>query len=256
MNSDNLRILVVDDEPPARDRLVRLIEEIDGCRVVGRCGSGLDALDQVTQLRPDVLLLDIRMPEMSGIEAARHLLGMDAPPAVIFTTAYDEYALEAFDAQAVGYLLKPVRRRRLARALRHAAAVTSAQLKRLSEANFPGSRRLNISVRIRDEFRLIPIRDILFFRADQKYVTVCHRHGQDLIDESLKALSEELLASFVRVHRSFLVAVGSIQSLEKDADGKPVLQLREHPDKIPVSRRQLAELKRRLRPPQLSRSLG
>jgi two-component system response regulator AlgR len=108
-----------------------------------------------------------------------------------------------------------------------------------------GSRRQHISVRIRDEFRLIPIRDIVLFRAEQKYVTVCHRNGEELIDESLKALGEELELDFVRVHRSFLVAVDSIHSLEKDSEGKPILRVRVYPDPIPVSRRQLATTRQR-----------
>ncbi len=244
-----VKVLIADDEPPARDRLAHLLGELDGYEVIGRCGSGLEALDMVHSLAPDVVLLDVRMPGMSGLEAARHLLTMPQPPAVIFTTAYDEYALEAFDSQAVGYLLKPVRRRRLERALQHAARLSRVELQRLGDAKLPESRRQNISVRVRDQFRLIPIREIVFFRAEQKYVTVVHRGGEDLIDESLKALGEELAEDFVRVHRSYLVAVDIIQSLAKDADGKPVLRLRDRPDLIPVSRRQLADLKRRLRAP-------
>ncbi len=244
-----VKVLIADDEPPARDRLAHLLGELDGYVVIGRCGSGLEALDMVHSLTPDVVLLDVRMPGMSGLEAARHLLTMPQPPAVIFTTAYDEYALEAFDSQAVGYLLKPVRRRRLERALQHAARLSRVELQRLGDAELPESRRQHISVRVRDQFRLIPIREILFFRAEQKYVTVVHRGGEDLIDESLKALGEELAEDFVRVHRSYLVAVDTIQSLAKDADGKPVLRLRDRPDVIPVSRRQLADLKRRLRAP-------
>ena len=244
-----VKVLIADDEPPARDRLAHLLGELDGYEVIGRCGSGLEALDMVHSLTPDVVLLDVRMPGMSGLEAARHLLTMPQPPAVIFTTAFDEHALEAFDSQAVGYLLKPVRRRRLERALQHAARLSRVELQRLGDAELPESRRQHISVRVRDQFRLIPIREILFFRAEQKYVTVVHRGGEDLIDESLKALGEELAEDFVRVHRSYLVAVDTIQSLAKDADGKPVLRLRDRPDVIPVSRRQLADLKRRLRAP-------
>ncbi len=249
MSKVPVKVLIADDEPPARDRLAHLLGELDGYEVIGRCGSGLEALDMVHSLTPDVVLLDVRMPGMSGLEAARHLLTMPQPPAVIFTTAYDEYALEAFDSQAVGYLLKPVRRRRLERALQHAARLSRVELQRLGDAELPESRRQHISVRVRDQFRLIPIREILFFRAEQKYVTVVHRGGEDLIDESLKALGEELAEDFVRVHRSYLVAVDTIQSLAKDADGKPVLRLRDRPDVIPVSRRQLADLKRRLRAP-------
>ena len=249
MSTVPVKILIADDEPPARDRLTHLLGELDGYEVIGQCGSGLEALDMVNSLAPDVVLLDVRMPGMNGLEAARHLLNMPQPPAVIFTTAYDEYALEAFDSQAVGYLLKPVRRRRLERALQQAAKLSRAELQRLVAAEMPRSRRQHISVRSRDKFRLIPIRDVFLFRAEQKYVTVVHRGGEDLIDESLKALGEELADDFVRVHRSYLVAVEAIQSLEKDSQGKPVLRVRDRADVIPVSRRQLADLKRRLRAP-------
>lgn len=115
-----MKLLIVDDEPPARERLRRLLAEIDGCEVVGEAGNGEEALSMCGEVRPDVVLLDVRMPGLTGIQVARHIDSLEDPPAVIFTTAYDQYAVEAFETEAVGYLLKPVRKEKLAHALRHA----------------------------------------------------------------------------------------------------------------------------------------
>ena len=239
-------VLIVDDEPPARERLERLVAELPGWRVVGSCGSGLEALEQVGALKPRVVLLDIRMPGMTGIEAARHLNTLAEPPAIVFTTAYDEYALAAFESHAVDYLLKPGRRERLRAALDHAARLTAPQLARLSAGPEPLARRAHIAVRVRDQLKLIPLREVLFFRAEQKYVTVRHEGGEDLIDESLRQLEEEFAEQCVRVHRSLLVSVAQIAALERAADGSYTVTLRNHAEPLPVSRRQLTELKRRL----------
>ncbi|NQX88981.1 MAG: response regulator transcription factor [Halioglobus sp.] len=236
-------ILVVDDELPARDRLRRLIGDVPGWDVAGVCGSGDKALELVETLNPAVVLLDIRMPGMTGIEVARHMALLPAPPAIIFVSAYDEYAIEAFDAQAVGYLLKPVRRDKLERALQQASRLTAAQLFDVTLTDTVLPRRQNIAVRFRDELRLIPLRGIRFFRADQKYVTVSHSEGEHLIDESLKLLAEEFAVEFVRIHRAYLVAVGAIEAIERDADGKHLVRLYDSGETLPVSRRRLAALK-------------
>jgi len=239
-------ILIVDDEAPARERLARLVGELDGWAVAASCGTGSEALKLAKTLRPAVALLDIRMPGMSGIEAARHMSQLDASPAVVFTTAYDQYALEAFDAQAIGYLLKPVRRERLEEALKHAVRLTGPALGRLGAAALPQAERGHIAVKVRDELRLIPVKDILYFRAEQKYVTVRHRNGEDLIEESLKSLEEEFATRFVRIHRSVLIAVAQTTALERDTGGAYGIRMRGLDELLPVSRRQLAELKSRL----------
>lgn len=242
MSSGDLSVLIVDDEAPARARLERLVDELDGFRVAGSCATGAEALQLAGSLKPAVALLDIRMPAMSGIEAARHMNRMQKPPAVVFTTAYDQYALEAFDAQAIGYLLKPVRRERLEAALRHAARLAEPELKQLGAA----AARVHIAVRSRDDVKLVPVKDIAYFRADQKYVTVRHKGGEDLIEESLTSLAEEFAERFVRIHRSVLVAVAHTAALERAPDGGHRVRLRGLDDALPVSRRQLTELKSRL----------
>jgi two-component system response regulator AlgR len=246
MSDTRLKVLIVDDEPPARDRLERLVAELPGWEVAGSCATGPDALELVAKLAPAVVLLDIRMPGMTGIEAARHLAALERPPAVVFTTAYDEYAREAFEARAVGYLLKPVRRERLEDALRHASRLSAAQLRQLAAPAKPLAERQHVAVRVRDRLKLIPLKDIRLFRADQKYVTVCHAQGEDLTDESLRQLEEEFADKFVRAHRSLLVAIAHIEALERTADGGYALRVRGRAEPVPVSRRQLTELRQRL----------
>jgi len=242
-----MRVLIVDDEPPARERLKRLLEEIDGCEVAGEANNGTEAIALAVRLAPDVVLMDIRMPGMDGVEAARHLGQLDEPPAVIFITAYDEYALRAFDTSAVGYLLKPVRREKLADTLTRAARLTKPQLAAIAKAAAPRQRRTHLSVRIRGELRLIPIEDVLYFLADQKYVTVRHSGGEDLIEESLKSLEEEFDPDFLRIHRNSLVAVRHISSIERSGEGQYSVRLRGVETDLPVSRRLATEVLRRFR---------
>jgi two-component system response regulator AlgR len=246
MTSGPLNVLIVDDELPARERLQRLVAELPGCSVAGVCSNGTDALALAGKLKPAVVLLDIRMPGMTGIEVARHLGALEAPPAIVFTTAYDEYALQAFESQAVGYLLKPVRRERLEQALKHASRLSSPQLRSLGTPAEPLAARQHVAARLRDELKLIPVKDIRYFRAEQKYVTVRHSRGEDLIDESLKQLEEEFARDFVRAHRSVLVAIAHVEALERVGDEGYALRLRGETEPLAVSRRQLAELRKRL----------
>lgn len=241
-----MKVLVVDDESPARERLAALVEEIDGYQLVGQAEDGREALDMVGSLDPDIVLMDIRMPEIDGIEAARHLAGLDQPPAVIFTTAYDEYTLEAFEAFATGYILKPVRRRRLEEALRRASRPTRAQLTGLAAAGDTGSRS-NICARLGDRMQLIPVDDVRYFRADQKYVSVCHSQGIDLIDEPLKDLAAEFGADFVRIHRNALVSVRHVKSVQRDEEGRLKVALNGCDECLAVSRRHASDLRRRLK---------
>ena len=237
-----MNVLIVDDEAPARDRLRRLIEDTGEHTVVGDAANGKDALDLVARLVPDVVLLDIRMPGLNGIETAHHLNAFDKSPAIIFTTAYDEYAIDAFDAQAIGYVLKPVRRERLSKALAQAARMSPDVLGDVARASgFPESRS-HVCARIHGALKLIPIGQVNYFHADQKYVRVHHSEGQDLIDDSLKSLEKEFGADFVRIHRSALVAVSKIDSLIKTSDGHTQVRLRiddEDSHDLTIGRRQM-----------------
>ena len=244
-----MRILIVDDEPPARERLRQLIDDTGAHEIVGDAGNGREALDIAARTRPDVVLLDIRMPGMDGIETAHHLNQAETPPAVVFTTAYDEYAIDAFEANAIGYVLKPVRRNRLEQALAQAARLTGEVLTKVARESGGEGRRQHVCTRLHDELKLIPVGDILYFVADQKYVSVVHREGRDLIEDSLKSLESEFDDTFVRIHRGAVVAVSVIDSLKKDEDGRTRVMLRgcEPEDELIVSRRHVADVKRRLK---------
>lgn len=245
-----MNILIVDDEAPARDRLRQLIEEEGVHTVVGEAANGKRALELASDLNPDVVVLDIRMPGLNGIETAHHLNTFAQPPAVIFATAYDEYAIEAFEASAIGYVLKPVRRRRLNKALELAQRLSVNVLGDVADkAGIPG-RRNHVCTRSHGEMKLIPVSDVHYFVADQKYVNVFHANGQDLIDDSLKSLEEEFEDRFVRIHRGALVAVERIDSLKKTEDGRSEIVLRDggtnDNEALIVSRRHLTNVKRRL----------
>ena len=241
-----LRVLIVDDEPPARERLGQLLAEIPGTQLVGQAATGAEALELAARLAPDVVLLDVRMPGLDGIETARHLGVLEEPPAVIFTTAYDQYAVNAFETRAVGYLLKPVRRDKLAAALAQADRLTRPQLQRLAAAA-GAPRRTHIAVRRREQVRVIPLEDILYFQADQKYTTVRHLQGEDLIEEPLRALEEELGERFVRIHRNTLINAAHVQGIERDAEGRYGVRLRGCAAALAVSRRLAGELLERFR---------
>lgn len=242
-----MRVLIVDDEAPARERLKRLLSEIEDCELSGEASNGHDALQLCQQQQPDVLLLDVRMPGLSGIDVAQHLNSLAEPPAVIFTTAYDEYALDAFEAEAIGYLLKPVRKEKLARALRHAARISSSRIQQLKHKTNIETRREHICARLGEQLRLIPVNEIRYFFAEQKYINVHHSKGMDLIDESLKDLSIEFADDFIRIHRNALVAERAIAGVERDAEGQYKVQLCNSSETLPISRRHNSAVLRRLR---------
>ena len=246
-----MRVLIVDDEKPARDRLRQILDDEDGFEVAGEAGNGNEAIERAASLDVDIVLLDIRMPGLDGIETAHHLNALPRPPAVVFTTAYDEYAIDAFEARAIGYVLKPVRRSRLLAALENAVRLAGAALREVASAARIDAPRQHVCARVQDELKLIPVTSVSCFRADQKYVSVEHDEGTDLIDDSLKSLAEEFAGQFVRIHRSALVAVDRIDRVEKTPDGKNRVILRDssHVDdkELIISRRHVAEVRRRLK---------
>lgn len=241
-----MRVLVCDDEQLARERLKRLVEKIDDAEVVGEAANGREAVTQAQQSRPDVVLLDIRMPDMDGMEAAEHLGKMDHPPAIIFCTAYDEHALQAFQVHAVDYLLKPVNKDALKTSLSKARTLNRVQLAEIGkETGEPGPRRRrHISARTHRGLELVPVDEVRYFQADQKYVTVRHGDGEVLVDETLKELETEFGDRFVRIHRNALVALRFIEGMELANAGHHRVRLRGTEDKLTVSRRHVAGLRR------------
>lgn len=245
MSTPALRILVVDDEHLARERLKRMIEGATEHRVVGEASNGLTALEQAEALQPDVVLMDIRMPGMDGLEAARHLAEREAPPAVVFCTAYEEHALQAFDLLAVGYLLKPVRKEALLRGLEQLGRVNKAQLVALAEADGGGSRS-HITARTHRGLELIALERVRYFQADHKYVTVGYDAGEVIVDETLRDLEQEFAQRLIRVHRNALVAIAHITALQRTEAGAVAVRLADVEQLIDVSRRHVAGVRRAL----------
>jgi len=237
-----MRIMIVDDEQLARDRLSRMIDGFEHHEVVGEAANGVEAVKVAGSMLPEVVLMDIRMPGMDGLEAARHIVDAEEPPAIIFCTAYEEHAVEAFDLQAVGYLLKPVRKDNLEASLGKAQRVNKAQLAALAEDQPP--RRTHISARTRKGIELIPVEDVRYFQADQKYVTVRHAEGEIIVDETLKELEEEFGERFVRVHRNALVASRFIVGLNRQSDGHYRIQLKDVEEDVDISRRHVAAVRK------------
>lgn len=239
-------MVIVDDEPLARERLRRMVLDLPGYEVVGEAGDGESALKLIDREEPDLVLLDIHMGGMDGLQLARQLAQQTLPPAVIFTTAHAEHALSAFDASAQGYLLKPIRREKLAEALQRARRPSRAvQLSQLVTAERP--RREFVLATTREGLKRIPVEDILYFFADQKYTTVYHLHGEVLIDEPLNQLEEDFAPWFLRVHRKALVATRFITGLQRgraDEDENHWLVLKHVARPVPVSRRRLTDVKR------------
>jgi len=239
-----MKILVVDDEAPARARLRAMLEEIGGYEVCGEAANGRETLEHCEKHQPDVLLLDIRMPGIDGLEAAQHLLSLQQPPAIIFTTAYNDYALQAFETHAVDYLLKPVRLERLQDALQHARRLTRVQAASVREGDDQSCKRQRICANVRGSLQLIPVEEIRYFQADQKYVVVSTGTAQLLIEETLKSLEQEFADQFVRIHRNALVARHYISGLGKDDDGCAQLSLAGVEQTLEVSRRHIADVRK------------
>lgn len=239
-----MKVLVVDDEPLARERMRLLLDEIDDVEVVGEAGNGREAIEAVERLQPDVLLLDIRMPLMDGLEAARHLAGLERPPAIVFCTAYEEHALAAFEADAVDYLVKPVRGERLRAALDKARRWTAADARRIGAG---GERRSHLCARVRGNLVLVPVADVHALVAEDKYVVVHHARGEVLIEESLKSLEDEFGESFVRIHRNCLVARARLAGLQRAPDGRVFASVDGAQAPLEVSRRNLPALRKLVR---------
>ena len=239
-----MKVILVDDEPIARDRLRQLLADVDDVDIVAEAGDGLDALRACAAHDPDLVLLDIAMPGVDGLEVARHLAAFEPRPAVVFCTAFDAHALSAFEAQAIDYLVKPVRPERLAAALERVR--TFAAGRQHAEAA-GGAERTHLCARLGGSLRLIPVEEVHYLQAEEKYVVVYHARGRDLIEESLKSLEDEFGERFVRIHRNCLVARHELMELRRDGDGHvhAVLRHGEHP--LEVSRRCLPQLRTQLR---------
>jgi len=235
-----LKVFIVDDEAPARERLRALLGDIAAevaTSVVGEARHGVEAVERVPASGAEVVLLDIKMPGMGGLEVARHLGALEHAPRIVFVTAHERHAVEAFELNALDYLLKPVRAERLAAALQKASVPPQERLAKAAEAP-----REYLSVTERSRIVLVPVRDILFVRAEQKYVTLRTRDREHLVEESLVALEREFAVRFVRIHRNCLVARAAIRGFERapgeDEEAHWLVVLDGLEERLPVSRRQ------------------
>ncbi len=245
-----MRVLIVDDEPAARRRLELMLQELD-VEVAGQATNGVEALELITQRSPDVVLLDIAMPEVDGFDVVRHL--PDPKPLIIFQTAYDEYALKAFDHEAVDYVVKPVTLERLERALgrardriahRQPTALPTELLERLQRAvGYSAPRRPRVLVREGRGHRLMPIDQVSRFNVKDGIVRAHAQSGIFISDYTLSELESRVGELFVRPNRSELVSVEAVRHVESNGDGSATLTLTDG-TKVHVSRRRAAEVKR------------
>jgi len=242
-----MRIIIADDEPLARKRLARQLTEIPDCQLVGEASNGQEAILRCDELQPDILLLDIRMPEMDGLQAAQHLSQLEQPPAIIFTTAFDNHALAAFETCAVAYLLKPVRREQLQLAIEKAQKLNRVQWVQIDTLQHPAEEQEHLTVHVGNTTQLIPINEIDFFRAEQKYVVIYRGAEQYLMEVSLKSLEERFTHRFVRIHRNALVAIKAISALQRDDKGHYQMLLHNQKEPLEVSRRLVSQLKERIK---------
>ena len=243
-----LRVFIADDEEPARARLKELLADIRGelaSKVVGESANGFEAVERLPGSGAQVLLLDVQMPGMGGLELARHLCGLPDAPAIVFVTAHDRHAVEAFELNALDYLMKPVRAARLASALRKALAAGPAARERLERAA-TGAREY-FSVAERNRIALVPVNEVVYLKAELKYVTLRTHSGEHLIEEPLVAIEREFAERFVRVHRNCLVARGAIRGFERAGGGEEEphwnVVLEGIAERLPVSRRQWPAVK-------------
>lgn len=241
-----MNVLVVDAEPVARRRLVRMLKRMDGVTVVGEAADGDCALAQVVETDPDVLLLDIRMPGETGLELASRL---PENAHVIFVTAYEEYAVQAFDASAVDYLLKPVEEGRLAAALEKVRRLQVPQDRKSLEALLRQVKRRDepprVTARSGETLRVFDAREIVRFHAESGYTVFRHGGRSYLLNDTIAALEAALREwGFARTHRSELVNLSSVRALHRENE-TVVVELSDG-QRVPVSRRYLPAFKKAL----------
>lgn len=234
-----MRLLLVDDETPARERLKTVLLDIGFAGEVMEADHAVAAWLRLQKDPADVVIMDINMPEMSGIELAQHLQKLDSPPAIIFATAFDDYALQAFEVNAIDYLVKPVRAERLQAALAKARRLLPAQTAALDGVD--RRPRSHLAIHERGRIRLVPVKDIIYFKAELKYITVHTQEHDFLLEESLTHLEQEFGERFLRIHRNCLVARAAISGFERgqsDDEAGWLVVLKDSPERLLVSRRQ------------------
>lgn len=230
-----LNIVVVDDEPLAVERLCELLQEIPNCHVIGKAGNSEKAWQVISDLNPDLVLLDIAMPGESGLQLATRLHALENPPLVVFCTAYAEHALKAFEAQAIDYLLKPIRKERLQECVERAA--------RLKQAGQTAAHKQFVTTSVGGVLRRIALADIFYLHAEEKYTVVHHRGGEHILDQALKEFELNFPDQFIRIHRNCLVKREQLNMLRRDTEGRVWAILNDVATPLEISRRCASELK-------------
>ena len=234
-----MQVLIVDDEQLARQRIRHMLEDIAGFACIGEAANGEQALQQIESLKPDIVLLDIRMPGMDGMQVAENIQARGYSCKVVFTTAYSDYAIDAFEVNAQGYLLKPVNKDKLAKVLNG--------LRQEALGDDDQEQRHHLSASSRGSIELIPIENVRVLMAEHKYVTVYHTQGESILDDSLKSLETEFSKYFIRVHRNALVSIAHIESLDKNAAGQYELRIADCDVRPAVSRRLVSSVRNRMK---------
>ena len=245
----NFRGVIAEDEELLRTALSSLLKEAwPQLQIVAECEDGASALESIAELQPDVAFLDIRMPGLTGIEVARGLADASPRTQVVFVTAYDQYAIDAFQQGAIDYLLKPITRERLLATVqriqaRAAAghpdgATLEALLRHLSAREMPASKPplVWITASAGKDTRLIMVDDVAYFQADNKYTTVMTAEGESLLRTPLRELLDSLdAATFKQIHRSTIVNMKAVASVSRDDTGRGRLKLKNRPETLTVS---------------------
>jgi len=232
---ETLNVFIVDDEIPAIERLKRMLSDVDGCLVVGTSSRPEQALVECARMHPDVIFLDVEMPGMDGVAVASRLARLERPPAVVFVTAYEQYAVEAFDLEAVDYLVKPVSQQRLNRAIERIRTMRPVEHK-----------KEQLVARLGDRILSIPLADIRVLRAEDKYTNVHYEGGTALIDDSLVRIEERFSERFLRVHRNTLVSRAHLKGLTRDRRGQVRVEIKGVDLQPRVSRRNLPSVRQEL----------
>ena len=234
-----LRILIIDDEQPARNRLRRMLTGIPAVHVSGEAATGQEALRLIPLKEPDVLLLDISMPGLDGMTLAQMLQKQDSPPAVIFCTAWSDQAVEAFECDAVDYLVKPVRPERL--------QVAIDKARRFVAGGADPGEGVFLRSTLGGKVSLIPLSEVICLYAEDKYTTVVHKKGRQVINQTLQELEDSHADILLRVHRGTLVAKDRVRGLEKTSDGRHNLIIDDCEERPQVSRRNLPAVRKLIR---------
>ena len=238
-----MNILIADDESGACQYLSGMIKSLPGCYDVGHAENGVEAVYKAYDLDIDVVLMDVRMPRMNGLEAARYISGFDNPPAVVFTTAYLEHAIDAFDVNASGFLLKPIQPSRMVEVLEKLRRNPVGKGKVSEPAVFDESENSYICCRIRQGLNLLALNKILYLKAESKYTLVRHVFGCSMTDKPLKMFEERLGDRLLRVHRRILVNKAYVAGIEKGEKNTYFMVLRGSEEKLEISRRSLPSVR-------------